>query len=62
MNQHRVATVRKNFLGQGKLRNFIFSQGNLEEKRMKKIREKSGKFKIFQKSCKLTGFWKCYFP
>ena len=25
--------------------------------------EKSGNFKIFQKSCKLiTGFWKFYFP
>ena len=40
----------KNFPGQGKSGNYIFSQGNLKKKK-KKVREKSGNFKIFLKRC-----------
>ena len=47
---NRVATVRKNvwkmklFPGQGKIREFVDGQGNLE--RPWKVREKSGNLKI----------------
>ena len=60
----RGATVREKILENekkfrsGKSESFIFRQGNLEK--MKKVVEKSGNFKIFNKSCYLTGFWKSY--
>ena len=60
---NRVATVREKVLENEKKKQvreksgyYIFSQGNL--KKMKKVMEKSGNFKIFLKRCYLTGFWK----
>ena len=49
---NRVATVREKVLENEKFSrsgNYIFSQGNL--KKMKKVTEKSGNFKIFLKRC-----------
>ena len=55
-NIFRVATVRekvleneKKFQVREKSGNYIFSQGNL--KKMKKVMEKSGSFKILLKGC-----------
>ena len=59
----RVATVREKVLENEKISRSGKSQGitfSVREikKKMKKVMEKSGNFKIFLKRCKLTGFWK----
>ena len=67
MIYYRVATVREKILenekisDQGKVREFYFQSGKFRKK-MKKVVEKLGNFKISNKSCYLTGFWKFYFP
>ena len=41
----------KNFPGQRKVRELHFQSGKFKKKKMKKVMEKSGNFKIFLKRC-----------